>query len=69
MADRCFDDFQVGERFVSRGDTLSEAQILGFALRYDRALTHLTTARELAEAAGGGCVSDHAAHCCCRGYT
>jgi hypothetical protein len=36
MADRCFDDFQVGERFVSRGDTLSEAQILGFALRYDR---------------------------------
>jgi hypothetical protein len=36
MADRYFDDFQVGERFVSRGVTLSEAQILGFALRYDR---------------------------------
>jgi hypothetical protein len=32
MADRCFDDFQVGARFVSRGVTLSEAQILDFAL-------------------------------------
>ena len=36
MTDRYFDDFQVGERFVSRGATLSEAQILDFALRHDR---------------------------------
>ena len=36
MADRYFDDFEIGERFVSRGVTLSEAQILDFALRYDR---------------------------------
>jgi hypothetical protein len=36
MADRCFDDVQVGERFVSRGVTLSEAQNLDFALRHDR---------------------------------
>jgi acyl dehydratase len=36
MANRYFDDFQVGERFVSRDVTLSEAEILDFALRYDR---------------------------------
>jgi acyl dehydratase len=41
MADRYFDDFEVGERFVSRGVTLSEAQILDFALRYDPQPFHL----------------------------
>ena len=35
MADSYFDDFQVSERFVSRGISLSEAQILDFALSYD----------------------------------
>ena len=41
MADRFFDDFEVGELFVSRGATLSEAQILDFALRYDPQPFHL----------------------------
>lgn len=41
MAERYFDDFEIGECFVSRGVTLSEAQILDFALRYDPQPFHL----------------------------
>ena len=41
MADRYFDDFEIGERFVSRGVTVTEAQILDFALRYDPQPFHL----------------------------
>jgi acyl dehydratase len=41
MQDRFFDDFQVGERFVSRGITLSESQILDFALVYDPQPFHI----------------------------
>jgi len=41
MRDRFFDDFQVGERFVSRGITLSESQILDFALVYDPQPFHI----------------------------
>jgi len=41
MQDRYFDDFQVGERFVSRGITLSESQILDFALVYDPQPFHI----------------------------
>ena len=35
MSERYFDDFKVGETFVSKGVTLSESQILDFALLYD----------------------------------
>jgi acyl dehydratase len=38
---RYFDDFQTGERFTSPGATLSESQILDFALLYDPQPFHL----------------------------
>ena len=41
MAARSFDDFHVGETFVSKGVTLHEAQILDFALKYDPQPFHL----------------------------
>ena len=41
MADRYFEDFQEGERFVSPGVTVSESQILDFALAYDPQPFHL----------------------------
>jgi len=41
MGERYFDDFEVGERFTSRGVTLSESQILDFALAYDPQPFHL----------------------------
>ena len=41
MTARYFDDFEVGERFASRGVTLSESQILDFALTYDPQPFHI----------------------------
>ncbi len=41
MTGRTFDDFDVGERFVSPWITVSEAQILDFALAYDPQTFHL----------------------------
>ncbi|RMD65091.1 MAG: MaoC family dehydratase [Alphaproteobacteria bacterium] len=41
MEARFFDDFEVGERFVSPGITVSEAQILDFALTYDPQPFHI----------------------------
>lgn len=38
---RWFDDFSVGETFTTRGVTVSEAAILGFALQYDPQRFHL----------------------------
>ena len=38
---RYFDDFQVGERFVSESGTISEAEILEFARRYDPQPFHI----------------------------
>jgi len=35
MSDRYFDDFKVGDRFASGGITITESQILDFALRFD----------------------------------
>lgn len=40
-ATRFFDDFEIGERFVSRGVTVSESQILDFALTYDPQPFHI----------------------------
>ncbi|MFW5679072.1 MAG: MaoC family dehydratase [Pseudomonadota bacterium] len=36
-----FDDFAVGQRFVTRGCTLSEGQILDFAFQYDPQPFHI----------------------------
>jgi acyl dehydratase len=41
VAERWFDDFAVGERFATAGCTLSEAQILAFALEWDPQPFHL----------------------------
>ncbi len=41
MNERYFDDFRVGETFVSKGVTLHESQILDFALKYDPQPFHL----------------------------
>ena len=41
MTERYFEDFEVGERFVSPGVTISEPQILDFALTYDPQPFHL----------------------------
>jgi len=41
MTERYFDDFTVGERFESKGVTLSESQILDFALLYDPQPFHI----------------------------
>ncbi|MFP6871212.1 MAG: MaoC/PaaZ C-terminal domain-containing protein [Nitrospinota bacterium] len=38
---RYFDDFQVGERFVSESGTISEAEIFEFARRYDPQPFHI----------------------------
>ena len=49
MADRYFDDFEVGDRFTSRGATFTEAAIVDFAMRYDPQPFHID-----AEAAARG---------------
>jgi len=41
MSGRYFDDFEIGERFVSGGVTVSESQILDFALCYDPQPFHI----------------------------
>ena len=47
MSERYFEDFEIGQRFVSRGVTVTESQILDFALAYDPQPFHLD--REAAE--------------------
>lgn len=49
MTDRYFDDFEIGERFESRGATFTETGIMDFAQRYDPQPFHID-----AEAAGQG---------------
>jgi len=41
VVERLLDDFVAGERFTTRGCTLSEAQILAFALEWDPQPFHL----------------------------
>lgn len=41
MSDRYFDDFGVGERFVTRGVTLTESLIIDFAMTYDPQPFHI----------------------------
>lgn len=41
MSERYFDDFAVGERFLTPGVTLTESLIIGFALTYDPQPFHI----------------------------
>jgi acyl dehydratase len=41
MTDRYFDDFAIGERFVTRGVTLTESGIIDFAMTYDPQPFHI----------------------------
>ena len=41
MTDRYFDDFAVGERFATRGVTLTESGIIDFALTHDPQPFHI----------------------------
>lgn len=41
MGNQWFEDFEVGQRFVSRGVTLTEASIIEFATRYDPQRFHI----------------------------
>ncbi|MDX1432880.1 MAG: MaoC family dehydratase [Gammaproteobacteria bacterium] len=56
MTDRYFDDFRVGERFVSRGITFTESAIMDFAQRYDPQPFHLD-AEAAAESLYGGIIA------------
>ncbi|MDH3475992.1 MAG: MaoC family dehydratase [Rhodospirillales bacterium] len=53
MRDHYFDDFEIGERFESRGVTLTESQILDFALAYDPQPFHLDREAAAASPFGG----------------
>ena len=53
---RYFDDFKVGERFGSKGVTLTEAEIINFALAYDPQPFHLDTVAA-AESPFGGLIA------------
>jgi acyl dehydratase len=54
--ERYFDDFKVGERFRSKGVTLTEAEIINFALAYDPQPFHLDTVAA-AESPFGGLIA------------
>ena len=56
MSERYFDDFEVGECFLSRGVTLSESQILDFALTYDPQPFHIDR-EAAAESPYGGIIA------------
>ena len=56
MSDRFFDDFQIGEVFTTPGITLSESQILDFALVYDPQPFHIDVVAA-AESPFGGLIA------------
>ncbi len=53
MAERYLDDFEVGERFRGVGITVSESQMLDFALAYDPQPFHLDREAAAASPYGG----------------
>lgn len=53
MHTRWFEDFRVGDRFESRGATLTESQIVDFALTYDPQHMHVDAAAAEAGPFGG----------------
>ena len=52
-SERYFDDFEVGERFRSQGVTLTEADIVNFALAYDPQPFHIDREAAAASPFGG----------------
>lgn len=56
MSPRYFEDFAVGERFLTGGVTVSESMILDFALRYDPQPFHID-AEAAKETAFGGLIA------------
>jgi acyl dehydratase len=53
MEDRYFDDFSVGERFSTRGITVTESAIIDFATRYDPQPFHIDIEAAKASNYGG----------------
>lgn len=51
--DRYFDDFEIGERFRSNGATMTEADIIEFALAYDPQPFHIDTEAAAKSSYGG----------------
>ena len=51
--DRYFDDFEVGERFRSGGATMTETDIINYALAYDPQPFHIDTEAAAKSAYGG----------------
>ena len=56
MTERYWEDFEVGQRFVGPGISLSEAQILDFALMYDPQPFHIDR-EAAAESPFGGLIA------------
>ncbi len=56
VGDRYFDDFTLGETFVSPGITLTQSEIIDFALKYDPQPFHLD-AEAAAESPYGGLIA------------
>lgn len=44
MAEQWYEDYEIGEAFISAGKTLTEAEIIDFAFRYDPQPFHIDTA-------------------------
>ena len=65
-ADRYFDDFQVGERFRSRGVTVTESDIVRFALAYDPQPFHIDV-EAAAKSSFGGLIAS-GLHTLCLGW-
>lgn len=53
MHTRWFEEFQVGDRFETRGATLTESQIVDFALTYDPQAMHVDASAAAAGPFGG----------------
>ena len=53
MGDYYFEDFKVGDRFQSRGKTITESEILEFALKYDPQPFHMDVEAAKAGPYGG----------------
>ena len=53
MQDLYFEDFKVGDRFVSPGVTVSESMILDFAFKYDPQPFHIDVEAAKASSFGG----------------
>ena len=53
LPERYLDDFDLGERFVSPGITVTEAEIIEFALKYDPQSFHLDAPAAAASHYGG----------------